>query len=83
MVVKRSTGLLLAGMAMGASFLTATSGFAADMDSMVTKAPVVTAAVTPPPPSACGSLPDFILTACELSWYGVRLYGTVDIGGTY
>ena len=84
MVVKRSTGLLLAGMAMGASFLTATSGFAADMDSMVTKAPVVTAAV-----AAAGAgrlrqrLPDFFLTACQLSWYGVRFYGTVDMGGTY
>ena len=82
MVVKRSRRLLLAGMAMGASFLTSASAFAADMDAMVTKAPMVApAAITPP--SFCGSVYDFFLTSCPLTWAGVTLYGTVDIGGTY
>ncbi len=45
----------------------------------MTKAPIAYA----PPPAACGSIYDFFLTACPLSWYGVTVYGTVDMGGTY
>ena len=51
---------------------------AADIDTLVTKAPVV-----PPPPATCGSIQDFFLTACQLSWYGVRFYGTIDVGFGY
>jgi hypothetical protein len=55
---------------------------AADMDSMVTKAPpyAVAPAVAP---AACGSVYDFFLTACPLSWYGVTFYGIIDVGGDY
>ena len=49
-------------------------------DTMVTKAP-------PPPPATgsatCGSIADFILGSCVLSWSGVTVYGTVDMGVTY
>jgi hypothetical protein len=51
---------------------------AADIDTLVTKAPVV-----PPPPATCASIQDFFLTACQLSWYGVRFYGTIDVGFGY
>jgi predicted porin len=51
---------------------------AADIDTLVTKAPAV-----PPPPQACTNIQDFFLTACQLSWYGVRFYGTVDVGFGY
>jgi hypothetical protein len=54
---------------------------AADIDSAVTKAPVATQ--PPPPPATCTSIPDFFLTACQLSWYGVRFYGTIDVGFGY
>ena len=37
----------------------------------------------PPPSIACGSAYDFFFTACPLSWYGVTVYGTIDVGGTY
>ena len=41
----------------------------------------------PPPPAptlaACGSVHDFFTTDCPLSYSGVRLYGTIDIGGGY
>jgi predicted porin len=55
---------------------------AADLDSMTTKAPpyAVAPAVAP---AACGSVYDFFLTACPLSWYGVTFYGIVDVGGDY
>jgi hypothetical protein len=39
----------------------------------------------PPPakeskPATCGSLPDFVLTNCQLSWYGITVYGIIDAG---
>ena len=60
MVVKRRVGLLLSAL-VGAAFLTAAPAFAADMDAMVTKAPMV--AVAPAPPASCGSVYDFLFTA--------------------
>jgi predicted porin len=53
---------------------------AADLDNFPTKAPVVQA---PPAPATCSSIQDFFLSACQLSWYGVRFYGTVDVGFGY
>ena len=52
-------------------------------EPIVTKAPAVAAAVAPSGPGPCDSVPAFFLTSCELSWYGVRVYGTIDVGGTY
>ncbi len=42
----------------------------------------------PPPPApptlaACGSVQDFLSTACPLTYSGVTLYGTIDIGAGY
>ncbi len=46
--------------------------------------PVVTKEAPPPAvPTACANVPDFLLSSCVLSWYGITLYGTVDMGGTY
>jgi predicted porin len=50
---------------------------AADLD---TKAPVLKAA---PAPGTCTSILDFFTTACQLAAYGVRLYGTIDVGYGY
>ena len=65
------------------SALCATNAFAQNAP-MATKAPPY--AVSPAgfgPPLACGSIYDFFLTACPLTWYGVTFYGTVDMGGSY
>ena len=39
----------------------------------------------PPPaatgPAACTGAVDFFVSDCALSWYGVTVYGTVDLGG--
>jgi hypothetical protein len=45
----------------------------------------VVAKAAPPPavPASCATVPDFLLSSCILSWYGITLYGTVDVGGTY
>jgi hypothetical protein len=71
--------------ALSAAALVACSATGALADDMpiVTKAPSVSPAYVAPPPAACGSVYDFFLTACPLSWYGVTFYGTVDMGGTY
>lgn len=54
--------------------------------TVATAADIVTKA--PPPgaptaPAACGSIWDFIVTSCPLSWYGITIYGTVDAGVTW
>jgi predicted porin len=54
------------------------TAYAADLGNMVTKAPP-----TAPKPVTCTSLQDFFTTPCQLSWYGVRLYGTIDLGAGY
>ena len=62
-----------------AMILGAGGAFAADLDTMPTKAPVLKA----PANTTCTSITDFFTTACQLAAYGVRIYGTIDVGGTY
>jgi predicted porin len=38
------------------------------------------APATPPPPAACTSTQDFLATDCPLTWRGITLYGTYDVG---
>jgi predicted porin len=72
---------LVAAFAVTGALVCGGAASAADMDAMVTKAAPM--AYTPPPVTACGSVYDFFLTACPLSWYGVTFFGIVDVGGTY
>jgi predicted porin len=60
-------------------FIAAPMSTAAAAD-MATKAPPPAATKTSTP-APCGSLWDFVATACPLTWYGVTLYGTIDAGG--
>jgi predicted porin len=69
-----STAVIL-GLA-GAAYVTDAS---AD-DVIATKAtPAVTTKV-PSQPATCGSLEDFVVTACPLTWNGITVYGTIDGG---
>jgi predicted porin len=63
-----SAAVLLLGGAGGA--------YAADLP---TKAPAYKA----PADNVCTSLVDFFVSACQLSAYGVRFYGTIDMAGSY
>jgi predicted porin len=47
-------------------------------DVTPTKAPSATTA--PSQPATCGSLEDFVLTSCPLTWNGITVYGTIDAG---
>src|ERR1700738_717542 len=51
-------------------------------DIMVTKAPPTTAS-KPSSPAPCISPWDFAATNCALTWHGITVYGTVDIGATW
>ncbi len=58
-----------------------TGAHAADLDTMATKAPP--AIIPPAAPSLCTSVSDFFVTDCQLYGYGIRFYGTYDIGYGY
>src|ERR1700722_10300719 len=79
--------LVLPATACAALFLVlgcAGAASAADYSVMPTKAPMLTKEpLAPPPPSSCTNPQDFFLTNCQLSWYGVRFYGTIDVGYGY
>jgi predicted porin len=49
-------------------------------DVMVAKAAPAVTTNSPLPPASCGSLEDFVLTACPLTWNGITVYGTIDGG---
>ena len=54
---------------------------AAHAADMVTKAPPPAPATATP--ATCDSLWNFISTNCPLTWYGVTVYGTIDVGGSW
>jgi predicted porin len=62
----------------GAAFATDASA-----DAMVTKVAPAAIKKASPPPAACSSLWDFIVTSCPLTWDGVTVYGTIDAGVTW
>jgi predicted porin len=68
-----SIAIILAGAAC------ATNASAAD-DAMVTKAAPALTAKAPPTTATCRSPEDFVVTACPLTWNGITLYGTIDVG---
>ena len=43
--------------------------------------PTTTSATAASAPKSCTSLWDFIATNCELTWQGITIYGTIDVGG--
>jgi hypothetical protein len=49
---------------------------------MVTKAAPAAMKKTGPP-ATCGSIWDFIVTSCPLTWDGITVYGTIDAGVTW
>ena len=32
-------------------------------------------------PRTCVGFEDFVETNCQLTWYGITVYGTIDVGG--
>jgi hypothetical protein len=84
MVVNQSAGKvkkfgLVTALTAAATLVGATYAMA-DGPMVAKSAPM---AYAPPATAACGSVYDFFFTACPLSWYGVTVYGTVDLGASY
>ena len=52
-------------------------------DTLVTKAVPATSTKAPLQPASCGSLEDFVVTNCPLTWNGITVYGTIDGGVTW
>jgi predicted porin len=69
-------GIRVAAASAAAILLGGAGAYAADLPF---KAPVYKA----PEATTCTSILDFFTTACQLSAYGVRIYGTVDAGYGY
>jgi len=75
---------LVLSAAASAALVVGCAGAASAADSDVMPAPLLTKAPSPALPRAtCGSVWDFFATNCPLTWYGVTVYGTVDVGGGY
>jgi predicted porin len=55
----------------------ASGAYAADLNTMPVKAFPIAG------PAVCSSIMDFFTTACQVAAYGVRFYGTIDVGGSY
>lgn len=56
--------------------------YAADTDVPATA--LAAAKASPQPaPAVCAGFQDFFFTNCQLAWYGVRFYGTIDVGYGY
>src|SRR5579863_3382234 len=72
-----ATALTAAVTLVGATYAT---GALADGPMVTKSAPM---AYAPPPTASCGSVYDFFFTACPLTWYGVTVFGIVDMGGSY
>jgi predicted porin len=69
-IVAASAAVVVLGGAVGA--------YAADLE---TKAPVLRAPAAGP--AVCTTIMDFFTTACQVAAYGVRFYGTVNVGEVY
>jgi predicted porin len=63
-------------LSLGIPLLVTSAAAAADLPTDKPAAPVS-------PVASCGSLQDFFVTACPLSYYGITVYGTVDMGVGY
>ena len=74
----KKSGMAVAMFAAGVMF-GPNGALAADVN-LVTKAPPL---VTPAMPATCTGVSQFFLTDCVLSWYGISVYGAVDVGGGY
>jgi predicted porin len=70
---------LMAALFAGATW--ATAAFADD--PIITKAPAASSPPLAADSGPCDSVPAFFLGSCQLAWYGVRLYGVIDVGGGY
>ena len=68
----------------GRILLASTAAIALSGAAYAADLPVYTKAEPPPlAPASCYSAVQFIVTDCPLTYYGITVYGTVDMGGGY
>ena len=67
---------VLAAIVLGANGVAKAADVSAS-DSLPKKAPPPAKESTPP---TCSGVADFVFTNCQLSWYGITVYGIIDAG---
>jgi predicted porin len=68
----------------GKILLASTAAIALGSAAQAADLPLYTKAPAPPlAPASCTSAEQFIVTDCPLTYYGITVYGTVDMGGGY
>jgi predicted porin len=70
-------GLGAAAVSAAVVMMSGGGAYAADLNNMPVKAVPVAG------PAMCTSILDFFTTACQVAAYGVRFYGTIDVGASY
>lgn len=66
-----------------AATILATAGVCCAVDARAAEPAMASPSTTASGPKTCTGLWDFIETDCQLTWYGITLYGTIDAGFTY
>ena len=68
----------------GKILLASTAGIALCSAAHAADLPIYTKEPPPPlAPASCSSAVQFIVTDCPLTYYGITVYGTIDVGGGY
>ena len=79
--MKKFLGYLHRRMILGIAGAACTGEAWADSIMVTKTSPPAAMPASPPPPAPCSSVWDFVATACPLTWYGITVYGTIDVGG--
>ena len=65
-----------------AATMLAAAGAACEVDAWAADIiPMTASAAAAFAPKPCTSLRDFVTTNCQLTWLGITVYGTIDVGG--
>ena len=71
-------GAWIAKLGIFAATMLASAGALCEVDAWAADMIPTTASASP---KLCTSLWDFVATNCQLTWQGITVYGTIDVGG--
>jgi hypothetical protein len=75
-------GAWIAKLGIFAAAMLAAAGASCEVDAWAADIiPTTASATTASAPKPCTNLWDFVTTNCQLTWQGITVYGTIDVGG--
>ncbi|MBV8320022.1 MAG: porin [Hyphomicrobiales bacterium] len=75
-------GARIAKLGIFAATVVAAAGASCEMDVWAADViPMTASATADSAPKPCTNLWDFVATNCQLTWQGITVYGTIDVGG--